>query len=72
MVTSAFGAFLCCPDLFFLLLLLLLLLLIVINFMQGIYLKKPMFLGYSFAATHYLQFMSQVTLFYMLNVLLSH
>jgi hypothetical protein len=71
MVTSAFGAFLCSPDLRFLLLLLLLLL-IVITFMQGIYLKKPMFLGYNIAATHYLQFMSQVTLFSMLNVLYSY
>ena len=53
MITSAFGAFLCCPDLLFLLLLLLL---FVITFMQGIYLKQPMFLGHGFAATHYLQF----------------
>ena len=70
MVTSAFGAFLCRPDLFFLLLLLLLL--FVITFMQGIYLKQPKFLGYGFAAIHYLQFMSQVTLFSKLNVLYSY
>ena len=40
--------------------------------MQGIYLKQPMFLGYSFAAIHYLQFMSQVTVFSKLNVLYSY
>ena len=40
--------------------------------MQDIYLKQPMFLGYSIAATHCVQFMSQVTLFSMLNVLYSY